>query len=56
MVGVLPIELARSITVRFMPQLAAKAFARGTVSSLPPSSTTITLRGFIDCRATEARQ
>src|SRR5688572_9698595 len=55
-VGVLPIDEARSITVSCMPTAAAYSRARGTVWSLPPSSTTITLRGLNVCRAIDARQ
>src|SRR6478672_9779809 len=56
MVGVLPIELARSNTMRLRPAAAAYSRARGTVWSLPPSSTRMTLRGALVCRASEARQ
>src|SRR5688572_28223900 len=55
-VGVLPIDDARSITVRCRPAAAAYSRARGTVWSLPPSSTRMMLRGMNVCRASEARQ
>src|SRR4249919_2743596 len=55
-VGVLPIEDARSMTVRSRPAAAAYSRARGTVWSLAPSSTRITWRGRRLCRASDARQ
>src|SRR4249919_1436438 len=55
-VGVLPIDDARSITVRLSPAAAANSRARGTVRSLPPSSTRMMLRGANVWRAIDARQ